>query len=415
MAVLQAVVFDLDDTLLDTSSLRSARQKRDWGGVKAQLDEVQPFRATEGAVGAEAVPAALRAQGMKVGVVTHSPRWYAEALLGRFGIQVDAMITGSDPFPPKPDPTSLRQIAADLGVEIASVAYVGDEGTDVAAAAAAGATSVGACWSRQPPEEWRRWWPDVALARPEHLADVDRLSARRPLAEVVLASEEPAWHWGTLMRLEPHVLACARYFTPEDVARHPGHAPSALVLQAKEDEGAARRVADVMSLVAERPSWKDRRPELIVSVPPRPGQEFDRFDVIRQSLAGALKAQDGKGNLTMEFEVADYKGMVPDARRAANKNRFRSKPLQGESILLVDDVITSGSQTQECQRALIGAGAREVTVLVFAATQNRLPEACPVCGAYLRVYRGRRGPFIGCPSFFTTGCRYTRDIDDQPT
>jgi phosphoglycolate phosphatase-like HAD superfamily hydrolase len=69
---LRAVIFDLDDTLLNTSALRAARRDRDWGAVKGQLDNVQPF-VTGGAMGAEAVPAALRAQGLKVGIVTHSP------------------------------------------------------------------------------------------------------------------------------------------------------------------------------------------------------------------------------------------------------------------------------------------------------------------------------------------------------
>jgi hypothetical protein len=85
-------------------------------------------------------------------------------------------------------------------------------------------------------------------------------------------------------------------------------------------------------------------------------------------------------------------------------------------VLLIDDVITSGSQTDSCREKLIRVGAGNVTVLALAATQNRLPERCPYCGAYLRVYRRHRDGrlFIGCPNFFTTGCRYTRDAGDQP-
>jgi hypothetical protein len=119
----------------------------------------------------------------------------------------------------------------------------------------------------------------------------------------------------------------------------------------------------------------------------------------------------------MLFDVPGYKRMAPDERRAANLGRFRSRPLRGESVLLIDDVITSGSQTDACREELIRAGAGSVTVLALAATQNRLPERCPRCGAILRVYYRRRDgrPFIGCSAFFRTGCGYTRDVGDQPT
>jgi HAD superfamily hydrolase (TIGR01549 family) len=403
------MIFDLDGTLLDTGAVREARRARDWAAVEAGLNRVHTFQA-EGAIGPEALPAAVRAQGLKVGIVTHAPRWYAETLLDQFGIPFDAMITGSDPYPPKPDPTSLLQVAAEMNIEIRTAAYVGDEGIDMAASAAAGATSIGACWSRQPPQEWRRWWPDMALARPEHVLDIDGISRRRPLAEVVLDGEEPSWHWGTLMRLSPDVLSCGRYFTPQDIARHPGHALSALVLAAKEDEESARRAAALMASAAARPTWRREPPQLVASVPPRPSQVFDRFGPVREAMAEALDARDGENCLIMEFEVPDYKGMAYDDRRAANVDRFRSNPLSGESVLLVDDVMTSGSQTEECRAALMAAGAGDVTVLVLSATQSRLPESCPNCGAYLRVYAGSRGGFIGCPNYFRTGCTYTRDL-----
>ncbi len=99
-------------------------------------------------------------------------------------------------------------------------------------------------------------------------------------------------------------------------------------------------------------------------------------------------------------------------RRAANVGRFSSHPLKGEIVLLVDDVITSGSQTGACRQELLHAGAGSVTILALAATQSGPPKLCPRCGAYLRTYRqGSDGrPSIGCPNFFTTGCRYRRDV-----
>lgn len=408
---LEAVIFDLDGTLLDTGALQAARDGKQWEVVKAHLDQVRPF-AAEG-IPVERAPAAIRALGLRVGIVTHSPRWYAEQLLGRFGIVVDGMITGSDRLPRKPDPGSLKQMAAELGVAVGAAAYVGDEATDMAAAAAAGMASIGVRWSKLPAEEWRRWWPDIAIARVDHLVAIESLDRRRPLAEAVLAGNEPIWHFGTLMRLAQRTLACGRYFPANDVARH-GQPLSTLVLQAKDDKGAASRTAEIMARLGDRPSWRDNAPELIVSVPPRPEQDHDRFTGTRVTLAAVLGARNGGGILSMEFPVDDYKRMDHDTRRLINEGRFRSKPLNGEAVLLIDDVITSGSQAAGCRTALLEAGARSVTVLAFTATQDPLPEACPLCGAHLRMYHRRSDdrPFIGCSAFPRTGCQYLRDAGD---
>ena len=45
-----------------------------------------------------------------------------------------------------------------------------------------------------------------------------------------------------------------------------------------------------------------------------------------------------------------------------------AKPLKGKSVLLVDDVYTSGATVNECSRALVRGGAREVSVLTVART-----------------------------------------------
>src|SRR6266511_3802727 len=159
---IDAVIFDLDETLLDSSALREARQQQRWSEVMRRLDEVQPYRLPESDVEVIDVPLRLREEGLRVGVLTASPRHYAEALLEHFGIVHDGLVTGSDGYAAKPDPAGLRALAEQLGVPIARCAHVGDLDTDVAAAASAGAVAVGVCWSTRAPQSWRRWWPQLA-------------------------------------------------------------------------------------------------------------------------------------------------------------------------------------------------------------------------------------------------------------
>jgi ComF family protein len=45
-----------------------------------------------------------------------------------------------------------------------------------------------------------------------------------------------------------------------------------------------------------------------------------------------------------------------------------AKPLKGKSVLLVDDVYTSGATVNECSRVLVRGGAKTVHVLTLART-----------------------------------------------
>ena len=60
-------------------------------------------------------------------------------------------------------------------------------------------------------------------------------------------------------------------------------------------------------------------------------------------------------------------------RRSASAFRVRGR-FESVSVLLVDDVMTTGASAEACGRALIEAGAREVRVAVWARTLPRGPS-----------------------------------------
>lgn len=60
-----------------------------------------------------------------------------------------------------------------------------------------------------------------------------------------------------------------------------------------------------------------------------------------------------------------------DERRRNMRRAFSTNPrrsVEDKSILLIDDVYTSGATVDECSRALLRGGAREVSVLTLART-----------------------------------------------
>ena len=64
---------------------------------------------------------------------------------------------------------------------------------------------------------------------------------------------------------------------------------------------------------------------------------------------------------------------TPAERKANVRDAFRSRPgapLAGRSILLVDDVMTTGATVAEATRALLAAGAARVSVAVLARAQG---------------------------------------------
>lgn len=216
-----------------------------------------------------------------------------------------------------------------------------------------------------------------------------------PIAPIVLLAR----HWAVRLSNRPD--------------RPQGVTPSRLVLEAKNDADKAAQVAAIFAQLAERPSWRQSRPTLVVSVPPAPDSDFDRFATARAVLSQAIGARDGDGVLGMNFTVDNYKQLPHDARRVANEGRFRAIRLNGEHVLLIDDVLTSGGQAEACRDALLAGGAAKVNVIALAATQDPLPEACPICGASLRIYHRQRDgqAFVGCPNYFTSlRCPYTRSV-----
>jgi len=234
-----AIIFDLDETLLDTSMLRKDREHRRWRQLAARLDEVRAYSDDRSQLQAVELPVRVKAMGFQIGVLTHSPRWYAQRLLGAFGIPYDALITGSDGYAPKPDPSSLRAIADELGVPVEDCVMVGDDAADIGAAQNAGARSIGVAWSRRAPQSWRRRWPDVAIARPDRLIDVlENREPRLPFAEAILAGDQPLWHWGSLLRLGNGIYGAGHYYTQSD-SRHPNDQLSRLIIKAKDDPGAS--------------------------------------------------------------------------------------------------------------------------------------------------------------------------------
>lgn len=136
----KAVIFDLDQTLIDSSKAAAARKARKWSEA---LSLIPTFSLYPGAVH---TLIALRQSGIKVAIVSNSPRHYCSAALNQFGIAYDALVAWHDTKNHKPDPEPYSLALSQTRTNRQESWAVGDSPDDIAAGKRLGLITVGAMW-----------------------------------------------------------------------------------------------------------------------------------------------------------------------------------------------------------------------------------------------------------------------------
>jgi ComF family protein len=126
---------------------------------------------------------------------------------------------------------------------------------------------------------------------------------------------------------------------------------------------AVRHFADIPAL----------RPDLVVAVPLAPSRlasrGFNQALLLAQPVARALDLRPSRGVLRRVRQGAPASSLGASERREMLENAFVATPLQGRpTVLVVDDVMTTGATLQAAAFALQAAGAGYVINCVAART-----------------------------------------------
>ena len=135
----EGIIFDLDLTLVDSSILFELRERRLWSEVYKNIPKTKVYEGVHEMID-ELIPS------YKLGIVTSSPRTYAERLTSFHGIEIPVLTAYHDTQKHKPHANPILDGISKLGLKPNEVISIGDEEKDIIASNNAGATSVLASW-----------------------------------------------------------------------------------------------------------------------------------------------------------------------------------------------------------------------------------------------------------------------------
>jgi ComF family protein len=132
------------------------------------------------------------------------------------------------------------------------------------------------------------------------------------------------------------------------------------------DRPLARLLADVLSL--DRDTF---RPHLLVAVPLHrrrlQARGYNQSLLLARELGRRWQVPAPARLLRRIRFTPSQQGLDAAARRRNLKGAFAlSRELDGERVLLIDDVLTTGATARECARTLLDGGAGQVAVAVLA-------------------------------------------------
>ncbi|MBN1553544.1 MAG: HAD family hydrolase [Phycisphaerae bacterium] len=117
---------------------------------------------------------ALAQRGVKLTVLSNKPDDFTKLCVERFlGDHSFDVVQGvSDEVAPKPNPAGAKRICRTLGLEPEAFLYLGDTNTDMQTANAAGMYAIGATWGFRTPEELTKHGAKTLIDHPGKMIDL---------------------------------------------------------------------------------------------------------------------------------------------------------------------------------------------------------------------------------------------------
>lgn len=134
------VIFDLDQTLIESHTAEQYRKARKWDIVYGMVPKLVPFE------GIHELLSELNLNSIPYGIVTSSPTSYCSRIIKHWNWNVHFTVCYHDTARRKPSPDPIDLAVRKLELPKESIISIGDDPNDIIASKSAGITSAGALW-----------------------------------------------------------------------------------------------------------------------------------------------------------------------------------------------------------------------------------------------------------------------------
>ena len=158
-------IFDLDMTLVDSSIAESARKQRDWQSVYSLIPRFSLYE------GMNEVFDFIRMNGVRVAIVSTSPRSYVERVCHLFDIPSNAILGYHDCGRIKPAPDGMFRAMAAINTTADNTVSFGDRVIDILASNAANIPAIACLWGTSESFLLAKSGPKATIVRPVQIID----------------------------------------------------------------------------------------------------------------------------------------------------------------------------------------------------------------------------------------------------
>ena len=159
----KAVIFDLDQTLVDSKHLKKLRDSGQWSEVFKNIESIKPYPLIDEII------KKLRSNNIKIVIVTSSPPSYCKKILDNNNWEFDSIVAYHDTRNKKPHPEPITLAVKKLNVEPSNVLSLGDREIDIIASNKAGVHSGACLWDSDEVEEVKLANPVFVFNSPKDL------------------------------------------------------------------------------------------------------------------------------------------------------------------------------------------------------------------------------------------------------
>jgi HAD superfamily hydrolase (TIGR01549 family) len=159
------IIFDLDQTLIDSSSVEPFRRARNWSEVMRRLDELKEYEGITPLLGD------LAKYRKPMAIVTKSPDMIAKAIVKKCKWPIQIIIGYHQVKARKPAPDGLLLAMQKSAAKPHDTFHIGDQADDTAASRGANVIAIGAAWGISDAAALKTSRPDHLFSSVKELQD----------------------------------------------------------------------------------------------------------------------------------------------------------------------------------------------------------------------------------------------------